>query len=226
MLASHGFHGTIQGATLLDLIQLECLAMSTRAVRVERANRMGRIYFAGGQIVHAVTGDLKGEVALFELLGWAGGNFYFEDGVRPMDCTIDRDWHGLLLEAAQRRDELPQAVPHVTSDPPSNMTAIPMPKLPIADVFRDPEVLQAVQFTDDGTLLESKSDDPDTMQASFAYIEQLSRLIGTALGAEGLHEIQIVSADKKALCAITDSTTSVVVTTLKANSAALLTKLS
>ncbi|HET6408765.1 MAG TPA: DUF4388 domain-containing protein, partial [Chthoniobacteraceae bacterium] len=53
MPAHRGFEGTILGAALPDLIQMECLAMSTRAVRVEQGTRMGRIFFAGGQIVHA-----------------------------------------------------------------------------------------------------------------------------------------------------------------------------
>lgn len=219
MPASRGFEGTIQGATLHDLIQMECLTMSTRAVRITRGARSGRIFFTGGQIVHAETGDLAGERALFELLGWAGGHFLFEEGVRPMEDTIDRDWHGLLLEAAHRLDEIATA-------PPTNMTAIPMPSITAEEVFRDPEIIQAVQFAEDGTLLAARADDPETMQASFAYIEQLSRLIGGALGLEGMQEIHVTSVEKKALAVVADHQTSVVITTPKANHSLLLKKLS
>lgn len=208
--AARGFEGTIQGATLHDLIQMECLTMSTRAVRVTRGGRTGRIFFTGGQIVHAETGELAGERALFELLSWAGGHFSFEDGVRPIEDTIDRDWHGLLLEAAHRIDETAHA-----SAP--TMTAIPMPTISTDEVFKDPEILQAVQFTEDGTLLTSRADDPETMQASFAYIEQLTRLVGASLGLEGLQEINVAGADKKALALITDNQTTVLITTPKAN---------
>ena len=57
---SKGFEGVIQGATLSDLIQMECLALTTRAVRVDRGASSGRIYFAGGQVVHAELGALQG----------------------------------------------------------------------------------------------------------------------------------------------------------------------
>lgn len=219
MTASRGFEGTIQGATLHDLIQMECLTMGTRAVRVTRGARTGRIFFTGGQIVHAETGELSGERALFELLGWAGGHFSFEDGVRPMEDTIDRDWHSLLLEAAHRLDE-------TTADPPTNMTAIPLPAITAEEIFRDPEILQAVQFTEEGALLAARADDPDTMQASFAYIEQLTRLVGGALGLEGLQEIHVASTDKKALAVVSESRTAVVITTPKANHNLLLKQLS
>ena len=221
MTAPRGFAGTIQGATLHDLIQLECLTMSTRAVRIERGGRSGRIFFAGGQIIHAETAELSGERALYELLGWSGGQFHFEEGVRPIEDTINRDWHGLLLEAAHRIDENRSSTPTANA-----MTAIPLPKIPIEEVFRDPEVLQAVHFSEDGTLLHARADDADTMQASFAYIEQLTRLIGTSLGMEGLREIQITSAEKKALCVISDTETTALITTTKVNNNALLTKLS
>jgi hypothetical protein len=217
--AARGFEGTIQGATLHDLIQMECLTMSTRAVRVTRGGRTGRIFFTGGQIVHAETGELVGERALFELMSWAGGHFGFEDGVRPMEDTIDRDWHGLLLESAHRIDE------NANANVPT-MTAIPMPTISADEVFKDPEILQAVQFTEDGTLVTSRAEDPETMQASFAYIEQLTRLVGGALGLEGLQEIHVASGDKKALAVINESQTTVVITTPKANHTLLAKQLS
>lgn len=217
--APRGFEGTIQAATLHDLIQMECLAMTTRAVRIVRGGNSGRIFFAGGQIVHAETGSLSGELALFELLSWAGGHFHVEDGVRPMEDTIDRDWHGLLLESAHRLDELAGAAPVHT-------TPIPMPNIPVEEVFRDPEILQAVQFTEEGALLAARADDPDTMQASFAYIEQLARLVGGALGLETLQEIHATGADKKMLTVVSDGSVKVAITTAKSNHTALLKKLS
>jgi hypothetical protein len=175
---------------------MECLAMTTRAVRVQRDGHTGRIFFAGGQIVHAEYDDLKGEPALFALLRWPGGNFSVEDGLRPLDDSINRDWHSLLLEAAQFADEQAAPSPNPT---PTTMTAIPMTPAARADAFRDPEVKSAVQFTEDGTLLEARADDPETMQATFAFVAQLLRLVGGNLGAEHLREIQIHAPDQKAL---------------------------
>jgi hypothetical protein len=211
---NRGFEGIILGAALPDLIQMECLAMSTRAVRVERGGKLGRIFFAGGQIVHAELGDLTGEPALFEMLSWIGGSFEIEDGLRPMDETITRDWHGLLIEAAHLTDE--QAAAH-SSPAPNTMTAIPMiPKSP-AEVLRDAEVTNAVHFSEDGTLIDSRAEDPETMQATFAYVSQLVRLIGEGLGLEELKEVHVTASEHKALSVMDDARTTSLITSTKAN---------
>jgi len=223
MPVNRGFEGIILGAALPDLIQMECLAMSTRAVRVERGSKLGRIFFAGGQIVHAELGDLTGEPALFEMLGWVGGSFEIEDGLRPMDETITRDWHGLLIEAAHLADE--QAAAHSTPAP-NNMTAIPMIPNSPADVFREPDVVSAVQFSEDGTLIESRAEDAETMQATFAYVSQLVKLIGEGLGLEGLKEVHVISTEHKALSVLNDTRTASLITSPKANLANFAKKLS
>jgi hypothetical protein len=231
---SHGFDGIIQGATLPDLIQMECLAMSTRAVRVERGSRKGRIYFAGGQVVHAKLDDLVGEPALFEMLRWTGGVFEVEEGIRSMEETITRHWQGLLLEAAQHADEkaaFSNSTPITTTSapPPTTpkaMTAIPMIPTPPPELFRDPEVKSAVQFSEEGELLEFRSDDPETMQATFAFVTQLLRLVGNGLGAENLREVQVIAPDEKAVCVIRDTETTVMITTGKANISNLVKKFS
>lgn len=211
------------GAALPDLIQMECLAMSTRAVRVERGSKMGRIFFAGGQIVHAELGDRTGEPALFEMLGWVGGSFEIEDGLRPMDETITRDWHGLLIEAAHLADETAAA----QSPPaPNHMTAIPMIPTSPAEVLRDPDVTSAVHYTEDGTLIESRAEDAETMQATFAYVTQLVRLIGEGLGLEDLKEIHATASEHKALTVINDTRITALVTPPKANIINLAKKLS
>jgi hypothetical protein len=222
---SRGFEGIIQGAALPDLIQMECLAMTTRAVRIVRGNRMGRIFFAGGQIVHSELGDLTGEPALFDLLSWTGGSFEVEDGVRPMDETITRDWHGLVIEAAHLADERAarDGVPAATTA--THMTSIPIMPISVTDIFQEPDVIKAVHFTEDGSLLSSRADDPETLQATFAYVTQLARLIGGALGAEGLLEVQANASEHKSLCLVGDDETIAMVTSAKANLANLAKKL-
>jgi hypothetical protein len=223
MLAHKGFEGVIQGATLADLIQMECLALTTRAVRVDVSGTSGRLFFTGGQVVHAEVGELKGEPALFEMLRWATGSFNIEEGVRPIDETIQRDWHNLLLEAAHYADEIAHAAA------PSPVVPLPAPKT-TADVmneaFNDPEIVQAAQFTEDGTLLAGKGADPESLQCTFAYVIQLLRHVGTSLGAENLKEINLLAPEQKALCLVGDESTTVAITTPKANFANISKKLS
>ncbi len=222
MLAHKGFDGVIQGATLADLIQMECLALSTRAVRVAGEGTSGRLFFTGGQVVHAEVGEMKGEVALFEMLRWATGSFTIEEGVRPIEESIQRDWHNLLLEAAHHADEGMQ----VTL--PGSVVPLPPPKSTadlMNEAFNDSEVVLAAHFTEDGTLLASKGEDPESLQCTFAYVVQLLRHVGTSLGAENLKEINLLAPEQKALCLVDEKSTTVLVTTPKANFPALAKKL-
>jgi hypothetical protein len=221
---SKGFDGVIQGATLSDLIQMECLALTTRAVRVDRAAQHGRIFFAGGQIVHAELGTSVGEEALYQMLAWPNGAFSIEEGVRPLEQTIERHWHGLLLEAAHRIDEInASSTENMTATVP--LHAIPMPTHSITQALGDPEIQAGVHFTEGGTLLESKGEGGDELQATFAYVVQLCRLIGTSLGAENLQQIEVTCGDRKALCVIGDATSTAIVTSAKANLTQLAKKL-
>ncbi len=94
-----GFTGITGEGSLVDLIHMECSIMATRAVRIERDEMSGRIYFLRGQVVHAETGSLSGEAALFEMLGWNHGHVIVVDGVRAQAQTIARHWQSLLMEA-------------------------------------------------------------------------------------------------------------------------------
>jgi hypothetical protein len=225
MPSPRGFDGVVQGVTLLDLIQMECLAMTTRAVRVEREERHGRIFFTGGQIVHAEVDGLKGEPALFELLRWAGGNFIIEDGLRPLEDSINRDWHTLVMAAAHVSDELAAAAATPLS-PTHDMSPIPLPTPPVHGALQDPDVQCAVHFTEDGSMIEAVGDIPEMFEASFAYVVQLLRHVGTALGAEQLREIHVTGEQKKALCVLADGKIAAVVGSSKLNLPALAKKLS
>jgi len=99
MLAHKGFDGIIQGATLSDLIQMECLA-SPHAPCASRERERAAACFHRWTGRARRGGELTGEAALFEMLRWATGSFTMEEGVRPIDETIQRDWHNLLLSRA------------------------------------------------------------------------------------------------------------------------------
>ncbi len=217
-----GFDGVVQGVTLLDLIQMECLAMTTRAVRVEHSGRSGRIFFTGGQIVHAEVDALKGEPALFELLRWSAGSFIIEDGLRPLEDTINRDWHTLVMAAAHVSDELAAAANAPTLSPMSN----PAPQSPAQEALHDPEVQCAVRFTEDGSMIEAVGDIPEMLEASFAYVVQLLRHVGNSLGAENLREIHVTGEQKKALCVLGEDQITAVVGSPKLNLPVLAKKLS
>lgn len=223
-VAAEGFAGQVLGTSLPDLIQMQCLTLASRAVRVDAESVTGRIYFSGGQVIHATVGMLTGEAALFEMLRWKNGTFDFEDSHAAQE-TVTRHWQSILLEAAQREDELAggdvaPSYPSVVALPETLMT-----KNPIHELRSDPDVVSFVQSDIEGTLLESHSDDPENLQAGFAYVLQLLQLAGTSLGAETLREVHFQGKEHRALCVLDHEHVTAVVTSPRANLAALSKKL-
>jgi hypothetical protein len=101
-----GFHVQLEGASLWDLVQMECLARSRLCVEVTGEGGVGYLYFDGGRIAHASTARQRGTEAALEILGWTHGTFQPSNRSWPTGgATIDMTHEGLLLNAAKRRDE-------------------------------------------------------------------------------------------------------------------------
>jgi predicted regulator of Ras-like GTPase activity (Roadblock/LC7/MglB family) len=97
--------GSLKDLSLVNLIQLNCQEMNEVKIDLEYLGKEGIIFCGGGDIVHAATGPLTGEEAVYELLRWNGGTFHLQNGITPPERTIDRNWNSILLEGMQRIDE-------------------------------------------------------------------------------------------------------------------------
>jgi hypothetical protein len=101
-----GFHAKLEGASLWDLVQMECLARSHLVVEVTGEGGVGHLYFDGGRVVHASTARQRGEAAALEILGWTTGTFQASNRSWPSGGpTIHVTHESLLLNAAKRRDD-------------------------------------------------------------------------------------------------------------------------
>ena len=100
-----GFSAQLRGASLWDLIQMEFLARSHRVVQVVGEGGVGYLYFDRGRIVHATTAQRTGEAAALEILDWTNGSFQSCERGWPAQATIRTSHEGLILQAAQLRDE-------------------------------------------------------------------------------------------------------------------------
>lgn len=94
--------GSLREIPLAALIETGCRARASARLRLRQGEAEGEIYFADGEIVHAICGDLKGEPALWRLLEWTDGTFTLEDEIRSPERTIHRPWKEVLLEGMQR----------------------------------------------------------------------------------------------------------------------------
>jgi ActR/RegA family two-component response regulator len=101
------FSGSIDEIDIMDYVQL--MLLSGRRVVVEvtsRDGRRGRLYIDKGSIIHAECGDVAGEDAVYECLGFVSGAFANLPWVEPRAATVNKPSEFLLIEAARKRDEM------------------------------------------------------------------------------------------------------------------------
>jgi hypothetical protein len=114
------FQGSLKELPLPDIIQLVSVSGKTGKFTLTRDADRGFIYLKNGQMVHAVTGELVGEEAIYSLAIWNAGEFQFSPGEEPDRQTITKSNTNLLMEAARRLDEwrvLSKKIPSVDHVP-------------------------------------------------------------------------------------------------------------
>jgi CheY-like chemotaxis protein len=104
-LPQGGFRGMMRRVGLQEVLQLECLGRKSSVLEVFTGKVRGRISICEGAIVHAESGALQGEVALYGLLALRGGEFNLLPFAEPLRRTIQGQWESLLMEAARLSDE-------------------------------------------------------------------------------------------------------------------------
>ena len=100
-----GFRGMMRRLGIAEVLQMECLGSKSSVLEIFTGRVRGKIFICDGAIVHAETGAIQGETALYGLLGLTGGEFNFSEYIEPPRRTIEGSWEGLLMEAARLVDE-------------------------------------------------------------------------------------------------------------------------
>jgi CheY-like chemotaxis protein len=100
-----GFRGMMRRVGLQEVLQMECLGRKSSLLEIFTGKVRGRIFICDGSIVHAESGALQGEVALYGLLALRGGEFNLLPFSEPARRTIQGQWESLLMEAARLSDE-------------------------------------------------------------------------------------------------------------------------
>jgi len=88
-----------------ELIQLYSWGQKSVVLEIYSNGDVGRIYLKDGVPIHAATGELEGEEAFYEILGWRSGVFLVKRLDENLTRTIKRCTDALLIEGARRRDE-------------------------------------------------------------------------------------------------------------------------
>ncbi len=101
-----GFQGTVDGVSLIDIVQFNALSKATAALKVTTGDREGMIFFKEGAVVHAMCGRETGEEAFFTILGFNGGSLQNIRGVHPPVVSIKKNIEALLFETVAKSDEM------------------------------------------------------------------------------------------------------------------------
>jgi hypothetical protein len=212
-----GFSANLSGATLYDLIQLQCFSGARAVVRVTSSEDVGYLYFRGGAIVHAMSSSNVGEAAALEILGWTSGTFEPCNAGWPDADSIQSSPQALLLRAAQVADESgksnllpfrrsrsetprpprPETPPRSDPPPPPESRRVPASSVPPTV-----RIQTAVRLDPNGTLLSSRGADGPDLAACAALATRLGNLIGDALGLERVRAVEASGAEHVTLIVV------------------------
>jgi len=117
-----GSQRVLRAVGMQDVLQMECLAGKSSVLEVFSGPTGGKIFIEDGKVVHAVTGELRGEEAAFHLLALTGAESRLHPFTPPDAQTIDTSWQALLTEAARWKAEQRRKEPQAP-DQPAKATA-------------------------------------------------------------------------------------------------------
>ncbi len=118
--------GIIPGLSLMDVIQMNCLARFTGTLHIKTSDgqQQGIICFNKGEIPHCETTTRSGKDAFFEIIQWQGGSFETIEQIPPT-VTIVESWEQLMMEAAMMLPDLPSPQQESTKPKPAPKAATP-----------------------------------------------------------------------------------------------------
>lgn len=101
----HGISGNLMDLGLLEMLQIMGASNKTCRIVITQTDQKADIYMENGRITNCHHGDLKGEAAFYEVVGWSEGYFHIHPDVVIDDKPIRSSLDGLILEGLRRLDE-------------------------------------------------------------------------------------------------------------------------
>ncbi len=118
--------GRVENITLPSFLQLLELERKTCTLVIRSLGRAGRLFFRGGRLVGAETGDLSGQTAALEIVTWEDADIEISDVCPPVEPEIEAGLSFLLMEGMRLQDERESGQPpHRPSPAPSGGEARP-----------------------------------------------------------------------------------------------------
>ena len=100
-----GIKGKLTEISLIDWMQTLEQGRKTCALTLRRESEECTIYFSDGQVNHAVSGELKGDPAVFKVLAWMDGDWEVDFQKNSPERTTTMSTQGLMMEGLRIMDE-------------------------------------------------------------------------------------------------------------------------
>jgi DNA-binding response OmpR family regulator len=98
--------GSVEHLALADLLQILSLNHKNGAVELKDGRRQGRIVFEAGKIVHAECRGVRGEKAVYRMLGWTAATFRLvAPRVDEVERTVQAPTSNVLMDGLVSLDE-------------------------------------------------------------------------------------------------------------------------
>jgi CheY-like chemotaxis protein/predicted regulator of Ras-like GTPase activity (Roadblock/LC7/MglB family) len=194
--------GNLQMMSLASIVQINCEERNQAQLVLNHLGQDGTIFFKDGEMVHAESGGLTGEDAIYSMLGWESGSFQLKMGLEPNQRTINKPWSGVLLEGMRRIDE---STAGWSQDWDEDDSATPEEQQPdhlleriVKALSNIRDVASAVIFSFDGTLLaQDKSTDPEADVEFGGIVLDQADLIGGFLEGGEFQRAILSGADNR-----------------------------
>jgi CheY-like chemotaxis protein len=97
--------GSLAQMNVIDLLQSLELGRKSCSLTLATNSERCEMYFSEGQIHHAVCGNLRGDSAVYRVVGWPGGSFEINFVARSFEHSTTRSTQSLLMEGLRLLDE-------------------------------------------------------------------------------------------------------------------------
>ena len=149
---SGGIEGELAQVSLSELIDLFHVNRKDGRIVLEQGaglrGEIGEVVLAEGDVIDASAGGVRGEKALYRLIGWDRGHFRFLPDTGPHEATIERPTRALLREGRRQQDEWKRLVSELS--PEHARVGLRLSRASLPNVLHplSQEVLLVLEMTD------------------------------------------------------------------------------
>ena len=138
--------GNLAQIALVDLLQIFALNHKNGTLKLSHKAEQGSIFLVNGLVVNAALGKVDGEKAVYRLLRWQEGKFWFFPGIPEVEKRIATATDHLIMEGLRQNDEL-LALAHQLPQPEAHLALrIPRDRLPQGMRPATQEVLLKLEY--------------------------------------------------------------------------------